>query len=143
MKDKLGCRSHMFEDSFFSARCAYKKLSELCAGTPNRHILNQAPRQTRMVSWLSAYGVHYAPTVKCVEVHLLEVFTWHQSNLSLYSTPSEPGYLPACALIKFIQGATSEGVPAQSQREGVDMLQNLKNNFAQNMVFCLCKRHIN
>ncbi len=129
MKDKLGCRSHMFEGSFFSARCAYKKMSELCAGTPNRHILNQAPRQTRMVSWLSAYGVHYAPAVKCVEVHLLEVFTWHLSNLSLYSTPSEPGYLPACALIKFIQGATSEGAPAQSQREGVDMLQNLKKQF--------------
>ena len=98
MKDKLGCRSHMFEGSFFSARCAYKKLSELCAGTPNRHILNQAPRQTRMVSWLSVYGAHYAPTVKCVEVHLLEVFTWHLANLSLYSTPSEPGYLPVCAL---------------------------------------------
>ena len=129
MKDKLGCRSHMFEGSFFSARRAYKKLSELCAGTPNRHILNQAPRQTRMVSWLSAYGVHYAPAVKCVEVHLLEVFTWHQSNLSLYSTPSESGYLSAYALIRFIQGATSEGVPAQSQREGVDMLQNLKKQF--------------
>ena len=129
MKDKLGCRSHMFEGSFFSARCAYKKLSELCAGTPNRHILNQAPRQTRMVSWLSAYGAHYAPAVKCVEVHLLEVFTWHLSNLSLYSTPSEPGYLPVCALIKFIQGATSEGAPAQSQREGADMLPNLKKQF--------------
>ena len=70
MKDKLGCRSHMFEDSFFSARCAYKKLPELCTGTPNRHILNQAPRQTRMVSWLSAYGVHYAPTVKSFEEQL-------------------------------------------------------------------------
>ena len=138
MKDKLGCRSHMFEDSFFSARCAYKKLSELCAGTPNRHILNQAPRQTRMVSWLSAYGVHYAPTVKCVEVHLLEVFTWYQSNLSLYSTPSEPGYLPACALIKFIQGATSEGVPAQSQGEGLDMLQNLKKAILHKIWYFVC-----
>ena len=54
MKDKLGCRSHMFEGSFFSARCAYKKLSELCAGTPNRHFLNKAPRPARMVIWLSA-----------------------------------------------------------------------------------------
>ena len=70
MKDKLGCRSHMFEGSFFSARCAYKKLSELCAGTPNRHILNQAPRQTRMVSWLSVYGAHYAPSVKSFEEQL-------------------------------------------------------------------------
>ena len=72
MKDKLGCRSHMFEDSFFSARCAYKKLSELCAGTPNRHILNQAPRQTRMVSWLSAYGVHYAPLSNALKYTFLK-----------------------------------------------------------------------
>ena len=118
MKDKLGCRSHMFEGSFFSARCAYKKLSELCAGTPNRHILNQAPRQTRMVSWLSVYGAHYAPAVKCVEVHLLEVFTWHLANLSLYSTPSEPGYLPVCAL-ESLQREPQAKAPQLRAREKV------------------------
>ena len=118
MKDKLGCRSHMFEGSFFSARCAYKKLSELCAGTPNRHILNQAPRQTRMVSWLSVYGAHYAPSVKCVEVHLLEVFTWHLANLSLYSTPSEPWYLPVCAL-ENLQREPQAKVPQPRAREKV------------------------
>ena len=111
MKDKLGCRSHMFEDSFFSARCAYKKLSELCAGTPNRHILNQAPRQTRMVSWLSAYGVHYAPTVKCVEVHLLEVFTWHLSNLDFTESPQNLG-ICLFVLLKIDKGSHKRRSPS-------------------------------
>ena len=92
-KEKLGCRSHMFESSFFSALCAYKKLLELCAGTPNRHFLNKAPRPARMVIWLSAQGVHFLPPVKCVEVHLIECASRHQANLSLYSKLSAPRYL--------------------------------------------------
>ena len=47
---RLGCRSHMFESSFFSARSAYKKLLELCAGTPNRHFLRRLLVQ---LGWLA------------------------------------------------------------------------------------------
>ena len=49
-KEKLGCRSHMFESSFFSALCAYKKLLELCAGAPNRHFLRRLLVQ---LGWLA------------------------------------------------------------------------------------------
>ena len=88
---RLGCRSHMFESSFFSARSAYKKLLELCAGTPNRHILNQALRQTRMVSWLSAYGAHYAPAVKSFEEQLQSRKAKNASDKSrLYGQVYEP-----------------------------------------------------
>ena len=69
-KEKLGCRSHMFESSFFSALCAYKKLLELCAGTPNRHFLRRLLVQLGWLAGCPCEAYTYCPLSNAVEVHL-------------------------------------------------------------------------